>query len=294
MNDYELVVFIRHKLSSGSNIIDEFWENGIVGIHYGDLCSFNADDYEELSVNTRKALKSNFKLMEEIQEKGALVAADYRNPVNKDEKKNRAMLVGVIEKGTKKEPKWFTDTDTGKKYCYKILKMKNPKEIYYEDHPILLSCKPLRATMCKWHLMKDKLPAIYENKPLSDKVTSLTYAELEVICYEYLRYDVLECLLLPIGRTLNDVDIVGLDKKGEKILAQVTFTKTKNNENKARQLSNARKSKNTQLYYFGFENQRSLVKKVDKEIKFISLEDVFSTVKTLGNVKKAIAIMLNR
>lgn len=295
MSDFELVVFIRHKFSSTNSIIDELWEERIIGVHYEDIESFNADDYKKIKESTRKTLKSIFDLMERIQEKGAIVAADYSNETNKDEKKNKALLVGIIEKGAEKKPLWFTDSESGQKYCYKTMKMKETKEIYYEDHPILFSCKPRQNTMCQWRLMKKKLPSIYYDESLPEKVTSLMDSELEVLCYEYLRIDKLTCLLLPIGRTLDNVDIVGLSIQGKRIFAQVTFAnKKKAIESKVNQLLNARKSEKSDLYFFGPEKIGDIVRNATNEINFVSIETVFNKLKSKKETKEAIAIMLNK
>ena len=295
MSKFELVVFIRHKFSTSNSIIDELWDKKVIGVHYENIDSFNSEDYKNLKESTRKTLKSIFDLMELIQEKGALVAADYKNVTNKDEKKNKALLVGIIEKGAEKKSLWFTDKESGKEYCYKTMKMKETKEIYYEDYPILLSCKPRLTTMCQWHMMKNKLPSIYSGKPLLEEVTSLMASELEVICYEYLRNEKLTCLLLPIGRTLDDVDIVGLNEQGRKIFAQVTFSdKNKVIMKKTNQLLNNRRSEKTDLYFFGPEIIKTTVNGLNEKINFVSIETVFKTMKSKREAKEAIAIMLNK
>jgi len=297
MIDFGLVIYIRHKMTSTNEILDDMWKNGIIGIHYADIDNYNIEEYREEipKESTLKTIQSNFKLMDLITEKGALVAADFRNIDNFDELKNKSLLLGVIEKGTKKDIKEYESPKGKNGYLiYKTLQMKKPpKIIYYQDYPILFSCQPQRSTICQWHLMKQKLPYIYQGKPLPNEVTSLDPSELEVICYEYLRKNILACLLLPIGRTLYDVDIVGIDKFSNKIFAQVTFSRSTDEiKSKAKQLLNARKNKESLLYFFAHENMRDAVEKIDKEIKFESIEDIFNT--SEGDIRKSISIMLNK
>ena len=295
MSDFGFVVFIRHKLDASNAIMEDFWNKGIIGIHYENKCSFDADDYTKLKESTRKTLKSHFKLMAEMQEKGALVVAEYHNPFNTDKKKDNALLIGIIEQGTEKTCKEYID-DNGEEVIYKIMKMKNKKVIYYEDYPILLSCKPPYTTMCKWHMMKKKIPSIYYGKPLPEEVNSLTFSELEVICYEFLKIEKLDCLLLPIGRTLDKVDIAGLNRQGNRLFAQVTFSKkVKTIENKVKELLKVKKSENSDLYFFGPKSVEKTVKENNKNktIKFKAIEDVFDELKSKKETKKAIDIMLN-
>jgi len=165
MTEYELIVFVRHRMDSTNDIIDKMWNNGIIGIHYEDNPSFNASEYKKITETERKTLGSIFKLMNQIKKQGALVAADYRNKANKDEKKNQRMLIGIVEKGTEPQSLWYPNPENGRKYCYKTLKMRDVKEISFDAFPELQKFQPPRTTMCKWHKMGIKLlPFIYENR----------------------------------------------------------------------------------------------------------------------------------
>ena len=64
----------------------------------------------------------------------------------------------------------------------------------------------------------------YTNGSLPKELGSLTAGQLEVLCYEYMRdQNLISRLTCPIGRGLRDIDIVGLNSKGENVFAQVTF-----------------------------------------------------------------------
>ena len=62
------------------------------------------------------------------------------------------------------------------------------------------------------------------------EIGGLTPTQQEVLCSEALRMEEmaghgipqLETLLLPVGRTLRDVDICGIGRDGRRVLAQVT------------------------------------------------------------------------
>ena len=78
--------------------------------------------------------------------------------------------------------------------------------------------------MINWDKYRDVVEAAYESKALPAQVRSLSDGQLEVLCFEYLR-DTGEFayLLLPIGRTLAHVDVLGVNSQGDRVAAQVTF-----------------------------------------------------------------------
>jgi hypothetical protein len=165
MTEYELIIFSRHHISSTNDILDQMWNEGAFGIHFGETDSFDPEEYTDRSEEDKKSLKEYFDLMDEITEKGAMVAADYRNDANEDEEKDKHLLVGIVEKGTKKEIKTYEDTETGKKFVYKIMKMTNYKKIPFEKYPELRKQQPPHKSMCRWRKMNKKiLPFIYERE----------------------------------------------------------------------------------------------------------------------------------
>jgi hypothetical protein len=115
-----------------------------------------------------------------------------------------------------------------------------------------------------------------------ERIWSNLYPALqEVACSEFLRlhknprYPTLSFLLLPVGKTLADVDIYGVGHHGNKIFAQVTYHKkgSKASHKKEEVLRNYRQPENSLVYFCrcsgpAFENG----------ILFIAIEEVLEWV----------------
>lgn len=118
-------------------------------------------------------------------------------------------------------------------------------------------------------------------KKLVPSVHSLHPSQLEVICYEYLRYrGILNALIIPVGRTIPDIDIYGIDEAGNSIIAQVTHSTNEGTIKKKRnQLEKFGKDK-TSLYFFGPKE----VHFDHLDIAFIAIEEVYDTLQNAGSV----------
>jgi hypothetical protein len=146
------------------------------------------------------------------------------------------------------------------------------QEIQYSDHLLLSAIRPRYKTITDWDSAEEYLTAILQKRPLKPIVDSLAPCQLEVICYEFLRASQhLYGLLLPIGRTLRDIDIFGMDKDGNKILAQVTHS-----EYISRKLEQLFKYQNqgTKLFFFGPGVSEPQVTK-NMQIQYVPIEQVF-------------------
>lgn len=101
-------------------------------------------------------------------------------------------------------------------------------------------------------------------------------------------------LLLPIGRNLPDIDIIGLDYDGNEVIAQVTSNP--NNAEIRRKLNKllAYKSKKLKMYFFGPSSKKDIIKK--QNLEYISSEHVFNELtKNKDSIQnKMISKMLNR
>lgn len=87
---------------------------------------------------------------------------------------------------------------------------------------------PRQGTFGEWHLMREQISSIYDTGSMAFEYTALAPAQIEALCASYLfSSGQLVCQSLPSGRTLKDIDIVGLGPDGKRILAQVTFSKKK-------------------------------------------------------------------
>lgn len=250
-------VFIRHKLSSTVEILEDLWSKRKIAVHYANVRSTNPKDYDKAGKN---ALNRLWKYCDE----GAIVGATFRKI------KPTKMIVGIIEKGSKVE---WTD-EYGDEFVYKTVQLKKSIEISFHDYPLLAAIRPRLATVTGWPSAEKYLLAIFGERKIDPTVKSLSPSQLEVICYEYLRAKgILKVLLLPIGRALPDIDIFGLDESGKSIIAQVTHSlDRKKVREKFEQLAEY-KTTNSRLFFFGPEACR-----IDNpSIRYLAIEIVFDT-----------------
>jgi hypothetical protein len=126
-----------------------------------------------------------------------------------------------------------------------------------------------------WPSAVKYLTAILKKKDLPIEVRSLAPSQLEVVCYEYLRMnEILSFLLLPIGRTLPDIDIYGINANNENVMAQVTQS---GNHREIEQKINCLKdhqSNTSKLIFFGPEVHKMSI----SGIEYVSVEDAFKEV----------------
>lgn len=260
-------VFIRHNLGGDpkkKDILKKMWDDKVIVLDYEAKASSNPDDYEQK--NSRKAIRR----LNEYCNAGVIVGADFRQLYS------HKMLVGEIEKGAQIQIKEYG----GYKF-YKVVELKKVKEVSYLKYPILLSLQPRSAAITGWDSAKNVLEAALEGKLLPLSVYSLDANQLEVLCYEYLKHKgLIGHLLLPIGRTLRDIDIYGCDKDGKNILAQVTFSsEIDEKKNKLKEFN----SKENKLYFFC---PRESMDSKDEDISFIAIEAVFDEFKEATFLKK--------
>lgn len=213
------VLFIRHKLevNGGPATFQKMWDDRVIVLDYAGIPSADPALYKGKGKGKRSAEQA-MKRLQKLCQDGAIVAADYARL------KNGKMLIGEISAGSKVEIKNYDG------YAfYKTVKF-NPvdsvKEVSYCDLPVLLSLQPRQGgVLSQWSGIAAKVvESIYYGRPLPQSVYALSAEQLEVLSYEYLREKGrLRHLLMPIGRTIRDIDILGIDDGNKRVVAQVTF-----------------------------------------------------------------------
>lgn len=112
----------------------------------------------------------------------------------------------------------------------KTLKLENPKIIGPNQCVGLRAGSPMGGTLAHWRAAGTRLADLVEGKEPAREWGNLSTAMQEAACAEYLKhherteYPRLRRLLVPVGRTLKDVDIYGIDNANREIFAQVTFS----------------------------------------------------------------------
>ncbi|OGO61357.1 MAG: hypothetical protein A2032_00285 [Chloroflexi bacterium RBG_19FT_COMBO_49_13] len=277
MTDTNKAVFIRHKMSTTPEILEDLWRRREIAIHYENKCSTNPDDYRE------KAAKNALKRLHAYCNMGVVVGAVYREIRPAD------ILVGIITQGSKVRP----INRYGDDNIYKVVQLQNVKEISLADYPLLAAIQPRLATITGWTGAFDLLYSIAFDKTVPIDVKYLSPGQLEVICQEYLRMKgILKVLLLPIGRNLQDIDIFGIGDDGYKVLAQVTHSNQLSKVDSKLQMLKHYNRQGVKLILFGPESCNI----ADAKVNYISIESVFAELQSSQEAvyHQAIEMMFNR
>jgi hypothetical protein len=254
-------VFIRHKLASSPDILEDLWANRLIAVHYANIASTEPGDYEQAG---RRALTRLWRYCES----GAVVGATYRaiRPAE--------MMVGELRPGSEIKLKHYGDL------IYKTVHLENVTEAPYRDYPLLAAIQPRGGTVTGWPSAQDYLEAVLTGDRVPWCVDSLAPGQLEVLCYEFMRMKgTLSCLVLPIGRGLPDVDIFGLNDTDETVLAQVTHDQTRRTIDRKLKKLKAHQSAGVGLVFFG---PRSCHVK-DAALQYVAIEDVFDALTSTEN-----------
>jgi len=259
MNTY----FIRHtsKLEIDKATIRKLYEGGIIAIHYpwvsddltrdADSESLNPDHYD-------RSGKSALKTLWKISKNGGYICAEYRNI--------SGALIGYIEPntpielfdgiwGSKRGSKKNRHGDSAK---LKSLKLSKFNTITKDDYASLSVARPRQGTLVKWPSVKKRVENIVTGERMTCTLADLRTDQQETMCAEFLRFheiktplfSKLETLILPVGRTMKDIDIAGVSENGNKIFAQVTYGKLGKSKNKIARLKEFNNSSDSELILF--------------------------------------------
>lgn len=251
-------VFVRHKIGvpNGNETLRKMWSDGVVVLDYDAIATAQPNLYPT------KAAQGAMRRLNGYCEAGAIVGADF-NMLHCNK-----MLVGEIERGSHINISSYDGYD-----FYKTVQLANVREISYLDYPVLLALQPRNQTICKWPSAAMALWAAFAGRPLPSSVYSLSEGQLEVLCYEYLRRKgIVESLLLPIGRTLRDIDIFGCTSAKRDVLAQVTFGNS-GVEDKVQRLREH--GPDVERYFFLPGRPDGMIQKYP-DVQFVPIEVVFS------------------
>lgn len=113
----------------------------------------------------------------------------------------------------------------------KTLRMSNVRALDPWIAIRVLVGRPQRHSLCRWHAIGDRIRHLVEQTQTTQSLNHLLPAEQEILCSEFLRLSLAEeiglprlvSLLVPVGRTMKDLDILGLDPNGHILAAQVTY-----------------------------------------------------------------------
>jgi len=223
--------FCRHSsaLDIDKDTFDRLWNEDYIAIHYPwtkvntkgadtDTKSTTPDEYETAGKRALNVLK-------EIEENGGYIFADYKN--------QKEYKIGIIKPGTKIElikGKWGSKD---REAILKGLKFSETKTLPRYKAISLICAQPRQGTLCRWGAVMQRVENFHKGISKIKDVGYLPPYLQEVMCSEYLRnhsdkkLPKLISLLTPVGRTMKDIDIAGLNEDGRKIFAQVTYSNEK-------------------------------------------------------------------
>lgn len=211
--------FIRHgsnwRIDTGTRGM--LLNDKLIAIHYEPIRSCNGSDYTHGGADVINRFRA-------LSETGGLVLATYP-PVP-------GCIIGEVKPGSEVLYHECVATD-GSQVILKMIRLYEPKVFGVHVSGRLLVLSPRQLTFSKWPAVRNKVARLYSSGTLGIKyVSDLLPFELEVVCAEFLRAEILERkqlplvsqFLFPVGRTLRDVDIVGITAEGRTVYAQVTYS----------------------------------------------------------------------
>ena len=247
--------FIRHtkQLDIDTATFDKIKKYNLIAIHFPfeksrdekhDSKSVDPNDYHIR--NHKEAIKT----LNQLSYEGGYVCAEYWA--------TEGAVLGKIDPGTKiqlLEGMW--GSKKGRKAILKTLALKRIRHIHPTKYLVISSGRPRQGTIKIWRNANDKIKYLVEDIPLKPVLSNLSPTQQEVLCSEYLRHNLdptgmlptVESYLLPVGRTLINVDIAGLSINNRRIYVQVTYANVKNSKEKFNNLKQYL-SKNCQAILF--------------------------------------------
>lgn len=218
--------FARH---SGNLDIEEetialLRQSSLIAIHYPwdkynqdggpDSRSLNPDDYDGKAKGAIRALL-------EASSDGGFVFATYRG--------QKKALIGRVEPGTPIElvhAHWKSEQN--RPAVLKTLKLVDCLELPIAHQARLAALAPQQSTFTRWPGVGDQVKHAAMRASSPPSLELLTSTQQEVMCSEYLRghnqdLPILQALLMPVGRTMKDFDIVGIATDGRPLVAQITY-----------------------------------------------------------------------
>lgn len=270
------------------------WESRAFGVMFDNVGSVEAADLQEARKRRGHGDKEwwtaagytnqyGIEALERMQaaiDRRALVFVDFRGLEGETVMIGRAVgpirIVPIVETYTKGTRRGETGTSR-----YKCMGVEEPR--FFALDPVLAAMRPQQATFTAWPSAAKRVRAIYECLPLEREVEALTPGQLEALCYEYLRaVDPGLRLLLPVGRTLPDIDIYGIRPSGERVAAQVTHSGSGSSTVRSKAASLARAGGAARRVLFAgrqaIAEARSAVENLLPTVQLVAVEDAFSAI----------------
>lgn len=225
--------FIRHSsaLDVDAKTLQSIWDDDYVGIHYPRDTSGTFDKEDSSSLDPTSyagTAKSSLERLCRLASAGGYVFAAYRG--------QPGAKIGYVKPDSAVElfsGRWGAKNNReGMEARLKVIKLDKAKNLSAEESISMKAVQPRQGTFCCWTKVGRRVEAML-NGISTVELGGLTPDLQEVMCMEFLRSErarahglpVLRHTLVPVGRTLKDLDIFGVSESGRTLAAQVTYHK---------------------------------------------------------------------
>jgi hypothetical protein len=250
-----MTYFIRHTKGIGieNETRERLWQERRIAIHFPytakapaaaeDSTSLDPDDYAG-------AAKKCLRILLELAKDGGYVCAQHY-PKEK-------WMLGMVRPNSKVEllkGKWIGGNRTA---VLKSLTLSQVRLVDPLEYAVLAVGRPRMGTLMHWHRARKTVEDLVERRAGKVQLSDLAPSQQEILCSELLRLPEagklklprLAHLLLPTGRTMRDIDILGVATDGKKLVAQVTLSSSTDARWKLERLMAYRDSSQAHLVLF--------------------------------------------
>lgn len=215
--------FVRHTrvLPVSDATVASLFSDQRIALHYPGAGPTDSESRDPTSY-TARGDQVAIRALVELAQVGGYVWAEYRT--------TGVAYIGKVLPGSEIElrrSEWVR-RDPGREAVLKTLQLKNVRKVLPNELLALRATRPRQGTIARWRKAGRTVEKLVERQPLSFSLQLLSPGQLETMCAEFLRsarpgYPTLDALLMPVGRTMKDLDFYGLSDSGRRVLAQVTF-----------------------------------------------------------------------
>ncbi len=220
--------FIRHtwKLNVSDATREALIAQHRIAIHYPDFADgFRDEDIRSLNPDEHDRKGHNIlRRFLELGRTGGYICAEYHGL--------QGCLVGIVAPDTPVEIVDGLWRDIPNRIAVlKTLRLEKARLVPTSAAAAILVARPRQGTFMKWPKAKRAIVRLVDDLTEGGTLDDLSADQQEVMCGEFLRtghaallgLPTLVHLLRPIGRTMRDIDILGLATDGQPIYAQVTY-----------------------------------------------------------------------
>jgi hypothetical protein len=149
----------------------------------------------------------------------------------------------------------------------KTIRLHKARLVSPHDFAALQSAQPRQGTIMRWPSVGDLVESIVSKQKRKVTFDRLGADDQESVCAEFLRLGKIKqnilpklaCLLRDVGRTMKDLDILGIASDGKRIMAQVTHYSLEASREKLEKLKKYQSSRGSHLLLFCDSKKRTKI-----------------------------------